>query len=353
MGEELEHRKFRGGGPYGGRKRAFLGLLMAGLVIAVLGAVLILAHARAARANVAGTWCYTHECAGTLARDDGAPDLVNDGDNDADDVALSVTPPPPPVVSTPSGNITHVVTIMDENHSSSAITSSSMPYLTSLGDTYAKATAVQAITHPSLPNYFAITSGSTQGVGSDCGSGTSGCTTAADNIFHQLEAGAGWNQWSEAMPSNCATQNAPPYVVHHAVPPYYTDLTTCPTNDVPLDPAAVPAITAGYTFITPSNDHNAHSGSLNVADDWLKGVVGQLMNDPAYTDGSTLIEITFDEGSDSNTVYTAFINPRLSAVVVSQPATHYSTLRLNEELLGLPLLGAAQTAPDIRPALGL
>ena len=190
-------------------------------------------------------------------------------------------------------------------------------------------------------------------MGSDCGSGTAGCTTAADNIFHQLEAGAGWNQWSEAMPSNCATQNAPPYVVHHAVAPYYTDLTTCPTNDISLDPAAVPAITAGYTFITPSNDHNAHSGSLTVADGWLKVVVGHLMNDPAYIDGSTLIEITFDEGSANNTVYTAFINPRLSAVAVSQPATHYSTLRLNEELLGLPLLGAAQTAPDIRPALGL
>ena len=95
-GRRVGTPEIQGGGPYGGRKRAFLGLLMAGLVIAVLGAVLILAHARPARANVAGTWCYTHECAGTLARDDGAPDLVNDGDNDADDVALSVTTPPPP-----------------------------------------------------------------------------------------------------------------------------------------------------------------------------------------------------------------------------------------------------------------
>ena len=284
MAKELERWKFRAGVPYGGLRPSW-DLLLVGWAIAVLGAVLVLTPARTARANVAGTWCYTHECAGTLARDDGAPDLVNDGDNDADDVALSVTTPLP-WVSTPSGNITHVVTIMDENHSSSAITSSSMPYLTSLGDTYAKATAVQAITHPSLPNYFAITSGSTHGVGSDCGSGTAGCTTAADNIFHQLEAGAGWNQWSEAMPSNCATQNAPPYVVHHAVAPYYTDLTTCPTNDISLDPAAVPAITAGYTFITPSNDHNAHSGSLTVADGWLKVVVGHLMNDPAYIDGS-------------------------------------------------------------------
>ena len=50
---------------------------------------------------------------------------------------------------------------------------------------------------------------------------------------------------------------------------------------------------------------------------------------------------------------TTFVHPTLSGVVISQPATHYSTLRLNEELLGLPLLGAAPTAPDIRQALGL
>ena len=316
------------------------------VVVAALGAVFWSGMSREARASGSGTWCYTHECAGTAARDDGAPDLTNDGDNDADDAA-AITP-------TPATSITHVVTIMEENHSISTVTASTMPYLTSLGNTYAKATGLQAITHPSLPNYFAITSGSTQGAGSDCGSSTAGCTTSADNIFHQLEGGAGWNQWSDAMPSNCASNNATPYVVHHAIPPYYTDLATCQTNDVPLDPNAVPPITAGYTFITPSNDHNAHSGSLTVADQWLQTVVGQLMNDPAYLNASTLIEITFDEGSaGDNTVLTTFVHPTLSGVVISQPATHYSTLRLNEELLGLPLLGAAQTAPDIRQALGL
>jgi phosphatidylinositol-3-phosphatase len=315
-------------------------------VVAVLGAIFSVGTSREARANGSGTWCYTHECAGTPARDDGAPDLIHDGDNDADDAAV-VTPPP-------ATGITHVVTIMEENHSISEITSSTMPYLTSLGDTYAKAIALQAITHPSLPNYFAITSGSTQGAGSDCGSSTAGCTTPADNIFHQLESGAGWNQWSDAMPSNCDSSNATSYVVHHAIPPFYTDLATCQVNDVALDQNTVPPITAGYTFITPSNDHNAHSGSLTLADQWLKTVVGQLMIDPAYTNGSTLIEITFDEGSGgNNTVLTTFIHPTLSGVVITQPTTHYSTLRLNEELLGLPLLGAAQTAPDIRQALGL
>jgi hypothetical protein len=37
-----------------------------------------------------------------------------------------------------------------------------MPFLTSLGATYAHTTAYTAIQHPSLPNYFAVTSGSTR-----------------------------------------------------------------------------------------------------------------------------------------------------------------------------------------------
>ena len=61
-----------------------------------------------------------------------------------------------------------------------------------------------------------------------------------------------------------------------------------------------------------------------------------------------------NEGVSTNqTVATIFINPALSHVVVSQAATHYSTLKLNEDLLGVPELGGAATAPDIRPALGL
>ena len=120
-----------------------------------------------------------------------------------------------------------------------------MPYLTSLGLTYAHTTNYTAIQHPSLPNYLAVTSGSTQAAADDCGTNTTKCATAADNIFHQMElSGQGWQEWAESMPSNCATADKQPYVVHHAPPPYYTDLTTCAINDFPLNVNAVPTITA-------------------------------------------------------------------------------------------------------------
>jgi hypothetical protein len=264
------------------------------------------------------------------------------------------SPPPPPPPPPPPGAIKHVVLIMEENHTL-ADTQTGMPYLTGLGNTFAHATALKAVTHPSLPNYFAITSGSTQGVGSNCGTNTSTCSTSADNIFHQAGTSAGgWAGWAESMPSNCAKANKAPYVVHHAIAPFYTDLEDCGTNDIPFDPANPPAITAGFTLLTPNNDHNGHSSTLGAADAWLQQVVPELMNQSAYQDGSTLIEITFDEGVSTNqTVAAVFINPALQGVTVSQAATHYSTLKLNEDLLGVPELAAAATAPDIRAALGL
>jgi hypothetical protein len=263
------------------------------------------------------------------------------------------SPPPPPPPPPPPGAIKHIILIMEENHSLADVTAG-MPYLTGLGQTYAHATALKAIQHPSLPNYFAITAGTTFGVGSDCGTTTSTCSQSGDNIFHQAESAGGWAGWAESMPTNCAKANHTPYVVHHAVAPFYTDLADCATNDVPFDPAAPPPITAGFTLLTPNNNHNGHSSTLGAADAWLQQVIPELQADPAYADGSTLIEVTFDEGVSTNqTVAAIFINPALSGVTVTQAATHYSTLKLNEDLLGVPELNNAATAPDIRGALGL
>ena len=55
--------------------------------------------------------------------------------------------------------------------------------------------------HPSLPNYFAVLSGSTQGASTDCGTNTNLCATPEDNIFHQLEASGG--SWQGMGLSRC------------------------------------------------------------------------------------------------------------------------------------------------------
>src|SRR5215470_11350593 len=54
----------------------------------------------------------------------------------------------------------HVVVVVEENHSySSVIGNSAMPYLNSLANQYGLATQYFANTHPSIPNYFWLTTG--------------------------------------------------------------------------------------------------------------------------------------------------------------------------------------------------
>jgi hypothetical protein len=46
------------------------------------------------------------------------------------------------------------------------------------------------------------------------------------------------------------------------------------------------------------------------------------------------------------------VNPRFAGITLTGAYNHYSTLRLSEELLHLPLLGAAATANDMMAELG-
>src|SRR5260221_1940676 len=57
----------------------------------------------------------------------------------------------------------HVVLVVEENHSySEVIGNASMPYLNSLASQYGLATQYFADAHPSLPNYLVLTTGLTE-----------------------------------------------------------------------------------------------------------------------------------------------------------------------------------------------
>ena len=57
-----------------------------------------------------------------------------------------------------------------------------------------------ASSHPSLPNYLALTGGSTFGVSSDCLT----CYVDADNLGAQLSAKhVSWGDYSQSVPGSC------------------------------------------------------------------------------------------------------------------------------------------------------
>ena len=82
------------------------------------------------------------------------------------------------------------------------------------------------------------------------------------------------------MPHNCDSSNSGPYVVHHAIPPFYQKLLsdgTCATNDIPFPATSGQAMgTKKFIFVTPDNLHNGHSGSLGAADAFLKPLLTTL-----------------------------------------------------------------------------
>jgi phosphatidylinositol-3-phosphatase len=81
-------------------------------------------------------------------------------------------PPPaaaPAMSARASPASSHVaVLVMENKERGDVVCSSSSRYVGALARRYAIATSSYAITHPSLPNYLALTSGSTQGITSDC-----------------------------------------------------------------------------------------------------------------------------------------------------------------------------------------
>ena len=107
----------------------------------------------------------------------------------------------------PTSKNSHVVVIVMENkENSDVLGNAAAPYLNALVRRYGLATQSFAITHPSLPNYLALTSGSTQGITSDCTS----CSVAAPNIVDQLtSAGISWKAYLEDYPHRASRVPAP------------------------------------------------------------------------------------------------------------------------------------------------
>ena len=239
---------------------------------------------------------------------------------------------------------------MENKDYSSVIGSGAAPYINRLAHRYGLATDYSAISHPSLPNYIALTSGSTQGISDD--SGPSSHWLGAPSIFSQLPHGAS-RSLEQNMPSNCAKDDAGGYAVRHNPEAYYTNLgQECSRYDVPF--GAKPNLAARFTFITPNLTNDMHDGSIQDGNRFLQSYVPTLMATPQYRAGDTVIFLTWDEneGAGGNQVPCIVISPYTHGVRSGARYSHYSLLRTTESLLGLPLLGGARSAGSMRGAFG-
>ena len=253
-----------------------------------------------------------------------------------------------------------------ENHSySSIIGSSSAPYENQIAHKCGLASNYYAVSHPSLPNYVALTSGSTQGITDD--SGPSSHKLDVQSIYHQVYPSA--KAYDESMPSKCDLSDSGNYAVRHNPWAYYVNgnvgpqRTQCQANDVPLGTTASGALHSDvangtlpkFSFVTPNLCDDMHDCSVATGDAWLAKFVPFVLAGSNYRTGHLVVVITFDEGGGGgNQVYTAVISPYTAAGTVnSTHFTHYSLLRTTEEILHVPLIGSAASAASMRAPFGL
>jgi hypothetical protein len=268
----------------------------------------------------------------------------------------------------------HVVVIVMENHSYGAVVGSpSSPYVDGLAARCGLATNYHNITHYSLPNYLALTSGMSLGAlapfDGDCA--PTGCAVPAGtpSVFSQLQGHGGWRGFAESMPVRCDRDGSGEYAPRHNPAVYYRGLApTCPSYDVPLGPMGTSALLAllahpssapGYLFVAPNLCDDTHDCPVSTGDAWLKGWVGALVASAAYRSDSTAILITWDEGEPSSggencAAHLSDQSCHVATLVVAPSVrrgtrsgaylTHYSLLATAEQLLGVGRLGAAKSA---------
>jgi hypothetical protein len=289
----------------------------------------------------------------------------------------NTSPGPAPTASAPGVPFSHVFIVVMENEGADAIYGNrSAPYVNQLASQYASAQQYYAVSHPSLPNYLALTAGTPNPLdGTDCSVG-SGCHVAGahSNIADEIEAsGRTWAAYMESMPGPCALADSGEYAVRHNPFVYFDDIRNGPNNrcaahDLPYASDRFAAMLGGtpipdYVWITPNlcdDGHDACGGDpIAHADAWLARNMPPILASSAFQQGGVLF-ITWDEGSNDQTccglgegggrVATLVISPLGKRGYQStQPYDHYSLLRTVED--GWRLGELANTNPAVQPGI--
>jgi hypothetical protein len=276
----------------------------------------------------------------------------------------AASPGPAPIegpaiaAAAPNATVTKILVFVEENHSLAEMMTG-MPYAFGLARQFGYATHYRAIGHPSLPNYLAITGGESYGITDD--DGPSVHRLGGESVFGQaIAVDKTAAIYADGMPINCArTDGGFDYAVRHNPWVYHTtERADCRKYDVPATQFAA-AISNGQLpnagMVIPDLCNDAHNCALGTADNWFKGWMGAIFAGPDWKSGHLAIVLTADEDdkSEDNTVLTVVIHPSQMAHVVATPLTHYSLCGLFADVLGVPYLLNAATAPSMATAFGL
>jgi hypothetical protein len=260
---------------------------------------------------------------------------------------------PPPSVRVP--NFSHVVVVVFENHEASSIAGNpDAPTLNALAHRYASLTDYTAVAHPSLPNYLALVSGSTQGITSDC----TDCVVVARSLADTLAAaGKTWKTYAEDLPYPGFTgASAGRYAKKHDPFLYFRDVAGLPVRRRRVVPFTRLAgdlrrhSLPNFSLVVPNLCNDMHDCSVATGDTWLKAHIVPLLHSSALRGG--VVFVVFDEGTSDTggggRVEALALGPTVCpGSRFARPTNHYGLLRTIEDAWGLPRLGLSRRGTPV------
>jgi phosphatidylinositol-3-phosphatase len=253
-------------------------------------------------------------------------------------------PAPTPAPSVPATISTKVLIVVLENKNyNSVVGKPTMPYFNTLLPQGALATQYYADFHPSIGDYFMLTTGDDVTNDQDFKG-----PTDVDNIARQVtKDGKTWKAYAESIPSvGYLGFGQVPYARRHVPFTYMTDIVDNPTqaaNIVPYTQLATDLSSNSlpdYSFIVPNLYSQGHDCAvagctyedlLKQSDDWLQQNMPTILNDPTFKTSGVLV-ILWDEASDDTTngggkVPVLFLGPKV------KPGFQSTTTYKHEDLL--------------------
>jgi hypothetical protein len=247
-----------------------------------------------------------------------------------------------------------VVVVFENEESSMVLGSTDAPTFTRLAHRYALLANYYAVSHPSLPNYLALVSGSTHGIDTDCDT----CTVPGPSLADTIEAsGRTWKTYAEGLPRRGYTGGDHGlYAKKHNPFVYFQDVLARPSrlaHVVSYERFAGDVAHSrlpSFSLVVPNLCHDAHSCPLATGDTWLRQNIVPILGSKALR--GSVVFVVFDEGTSSlgggGHVLAMALGPLVRRGAVDEQAlTHYSLLRTIEDAWRLPRLGLSGHATPI------
>jgi acid phosphatase len=254
----------------------------------------------------------------------------------------------------------HVVMVLEENQSYSTVAGNTAvwPNLNALIHDGALPTNYYADSHPSIGNYFMLTTG--QLLTTD---DSSTKVWDVDNLARRmLAAGISFRVYAEGISQGYVGGNTGSYLIRHnpfamlsdvASDPQVAMETIWPFSQFASDVAA--DTLPEFSFIVPDVNDDAHNGTPQQADTWLEtNIVTPLSGLSAFqAGGDGVLIVDFDEALDSDTTHGGgHVAPVLWGPIVQAGYVQTSTTVYQHESMLRTVMEALQLANPPGAAAG-